>query len=307
MNDAASTAEGAIELYRSIRQGDCAERAFMLDAVGIRSETRIDAPYYRLMVDAAEAARAREQLALYERERRPPPPLPPSPPTHPHAWVGAAVYAAMLVFIGLAVANGLWGAEAFDAGSLDTGRVHAGQWWRAWTALTLHLDGEHLGANLLVGSVFGYLAGRQQGSGHAWLLVVIGAAASNLIETSLTPSDYRAVGASTAVFTTLGLICAYTWSTRARWTHHWALRWAPLLVGALLLAWFGSGASEDAGQITGQVDVLAHALGFGMGLLLGAAAARALAQRLLRQIPQWITGLLAIGQIALAWYLALSH
>lgn len=275
----------------------------MLDAVGIRSETRIEAPFYLLTVDRADAARAAEQLALYERERRSPPPPAPLPASEPHAWIGAALYAAVLVYVGLSVSNGLWGADAFDAGTLDAGRVHAGQWWRAWTALTLHLDGQHLGANLLVGSLFGYLAGRQQGPGHAWFLVVTGAAASNLIEALLAPQTYRAVGASTAVFTALGLLCAYTWGTGARWSRRWALQWAPLVTGAVLLAWFGSG---DPGT-PGQVDVVAHGLGFGVGLLFGVTASRPRVRKLSRQIPQWITATLAVAQLALAWVLALRR
>jgi membrane associated rhomboid family serine protease len=286
-----------------MRQADCVERAFMLDAVGIRSEARIEVPFFLLMVDVAEAVRAREHLALYERERVPPPPPPPLPASQPHAWIGSVVYAVAIVFIGLAVSNGLWGADAFDAGALDAARVHAGQWWRAWTALTLHLDGQHLGANLVVGSLFGYLAGRQQGPGHAWFLVITGAGASNLIEALLAPGPYRAVGASTAVFATLGLICAYAWGTGARWSRRWSLQWAPLVTGAVLLAWFGSGDSNTPGQ----VDVIAHALGFGMGLLLGAAASRAAARRLLRRVPQWLTGCLAVAQITLTWYLALGR
>ena len=303
MNDAASTPDSTSEIYRSVRQSDCAERAFMLDAVAIRSDTRVESPFYLLTVDLADAAQARTHLALYERERRPPPAPPPLPAGRPHAWVGSALYAAALVFIGLAVSNGLWRADAFDAGALDAARVHSGQWWRAWTALTLHLDGQHLGANLLVGSLFGYLAGRQLGPGHAWFLVVTGAAASNLIEASLAPGTYRAVGASTAVFTALGLICAYTWGTGARWSRRWALQWAPLVTGAVLLAWFGSGDADTPGQ----VDVVAHALGFGVGLLLGVTASRALARKLLRQVPQWMSGLLATAQITLAWFLALRR
>lgn len=303
MNDEAYSTDSTIEAYRSVRQAECAERAFMLDAVGIRSETRFEAPFYLLRVDRADAARAAEHLTLYERERRPPPPPPPLPAGEPHAWVGSVLYAAMLVYIGLAVSNGLWGAEAFDAGTLDAARVHAGQWWRAWTALTLHLDGQHLGANLVVGSLFGYLAGRQQGPGHAWLLVVSGAAASNLLEASLAPPIYRAVGASTAVFTALGLLCAYTWGTGARWSRRWAFQWAPLVTGAVLLAWFGSGDPATPGQ----VDVVAHALGFGLGLLLGVVTSRGRVRELSRQIPQWMTGTLAVTQIGLAWFLALSR
>ncbi|MGH8113825.1 MAG: rhomboid family intramembrane serine protease [Rhodanobacteraceae bacterium] len=279
----------------------------MLEAVGIGSETCYEAPFYLLTVAAADAEHAREQLTLYERERRPPAPAPPRAPLWPHAWIGCALYAAVLIFIGLAITNGLWPPNAFDAGTLDAGRVQAGQWWRAWTALTLHLNGEHLGANLLVGIWFGYLAGRQQGPGHAWFLVVIGAAAANLCEALLSPATYRAVGASTAVFTALGLLCAYAWGSHARRAEHWALQWGPLVCGVVLLAWFGSGSGSSGSQGATQVDVVAHALGFVAGVLLGLISARPLSKRLLGRIPQWVTGLIALAQIAAAWRFALGR
>ncbi|HTW74200.1 MAG TPA: rhomboid family intramembrane serine protease [Steroidobacteraceae bacterium] len=302
----------AVEVFHSPRAGDCRERALVLEAVGIASETHAQAPLHVLLVAEADAPRAREQLALYERERRPAPPAPSAPPPLPHAWIGCALYAVVLIFIGLAITNGLWPPAAFDAGTLDAGRLQAGQWWRAWTALTLHLDGEHLVANLLGGIWFGYLAGRQQGPGHAWFLVVSGAAGANLVEGLLAPATHRAVGASTAVFTALGLLSAYAWGTHARWAQRWALQWAPLVCGAVLLAWFGSGAGDAAGGSgaagngAGQVDVVAHAFGFIAGVLLGLVAARPLLKRLLRRLPQWLTGLLALAQIAVAWRFALG-
>lgn len=305
MSEPATIEHDPVEVYRSPARADCGERAFMLAAMGIPSDTQFEAPFYRLLVERSAGPQALEQIALYERERRQPPPRIAAPrlAAQPHAWIGCLAYALVLVVVGLCVSNGLWRPDAFDAGALDAGRVHAGQWWRAWTALTLHLNGEHLGANLLVGSLFGYLAGRQQGPGHAWLLVVIGAGASNWIEAMLAPPDYRAVGASTAVFTTLGLVCAYTWGTGARWSRQWALQWAPLVSGTVLLAWFGSGDTDSPAQ----VDVVAHVLGFVSGILIGVAAARPRPQRLLRAIPQWATGTLALLQIVGTWSLALRR
>lgn len=278
----------------------------MLDAVGIASETREDPPWYVLSVETAQSARALEQLALYEHERRPAPPAPPPPPAHPDAWIGCLAYAAVLILIGLSVSNGLWGPNAFDAGALDAARVQAGEWWRAWTALTLHLDGQHLAANLLVGLWFGLLAGRQQGPGHAWFLVLNGAAGANLIEALLAAPMHDAVGASTAVFTALGLLSAYSWSTQARWTSRWVSRWAPLVCGVVLLGWLGSGGGDDAARSAVQVDVTAHALGFAAGIVAGLLVARARAQRLLGRIPQWISGLVALAEIAAAWRLAVG-
>jgi membrane associated rhomboid family serine protease len=300
----------AAAIFYSARRSDCDERAFMLAAIGISSMIQFDGLQFVLEVDAAEAERATTQLAQYELERRPAPPRPPPPPSYPFAWVGCIVYVVTLVAIGLMVSNGLWRLDAFDIGALDAGRVQHGQWWRAWTALTLHLDGAHLAANLAAGVWFCYLAAAQIGSGSAWLLIVTGAACANLLEALLGPPTHLSVGASTAVFTALGLLAAHSWRLRSSYTQRWAVRWAPLVGGVVLLGWFGSGGGGGDGPegFNGlqQIDIVAHAAGFLVGGLLGALAAQPSARRALERVPQWLSGLAALASIALAWALALS-
>jgi rhomboid protease GluP len=203
----------------------------------------------------------------------------------------------VLLGVAWALSNGLVRLDAFEQGELDAARVQAGQWWRAWTALTLHLDGPHLAANLVAGLWFGYLAARQMGSGLAWLLTVTGAGVANLLEGLFGPADHRAVGASTAVFAALGAMAAYSWRERFGWRQRWARRWGPLIAGVILLGWTGS-----AGE---QTDTVAHVGGFMVGALLGATAALAQVQRSLRWLPQWLSGAAALASLALAWWLAL--
>jgi membrane associated rhomboid family serine protease len=295
----------AIEVYRSTRRPDCDERGFMLAAIGIAATVHFDGLHYVLEVDAAEGARAAAQLGQYELERRPAPPPPPPPPQHPYAWVGCIVYVVTLVAVGLLVSNGIWRLDAFDVGALDAGRVQSGQWWRAWTALTLHLDGAHLAANLAAGVWFCYLAAAQIGSGSAWLLIVTGAACANLIEGLLGPPSHQSVGASTAVFTALGLIAAHSWRLRALYRQRWAVRWAPLVGGVVLLGWFGSGGGDDP-NAGSQIDIVAHALGFVLGCLLGVLAAQPRSRRWLARMPQWLSGLAALAMIGIAWSFALA-
>ncbi|MFI4905291.1 MAG: rhomboid family intramembrane serine protease [Steroidobacteraceae bacterium] len=295
----------AIEVFRSTRRPDCDERAFVLAAIGITSTIHFDGLQFVLEVDAAEAARAATQLGQYELERRPAPPPPPPPPHHPYAWVGCIVYVVTLVAIGLIVSNGLWRLDAFDIGALDAGRVQSGQWWRAWTALTLHLDGAHLAANLVAGVWFCYLAAAQIGSGSAWFLIVTGAACANLLEALLGPPTHLSVGASTAVFTALGLLAAHSWRLRSSYRQRWAVRWAPLVGGVVLLGWFGSGGGEDPNAVA-QIDIVAHAAGFVVGCMLGALVAQPWARQTLARAPQWLSGLAALASIAIAWACALA-
>ncbi|HWZ63230.1 MAG TPA: rhomboid family intramembrane serine protease [Steroidobacteraceae bacterium] len=289
--------EAWVTVFRSRRRRACEERQLVLTAVGVVAEVVADLSEFLLQVRFEDAAYAAQHLAAYELENRAPPPAPPPPRLYPHAWIGVIGYAATLLGVAYAVSSGLVGFDAFDLGALQCARVQAGEWWRAWTALTLHLDGPHLAANLGAGAWFGYLAARQLGVGTAWFLTVTGAALANLAEGLLGPPEHAAVGASTAVFAALGLMSAYSWRERFHLRQHWGRRWAPLIAGVVLLGWTGS-----AGEGT---DLVAHLAGFLFGVLLGAAAAARAVRRLIERTPQWLSGGAALASIAIAWGFAL--
>jgi rhomboid protease GluP len=286
-------------VYRSARRRACEERLLVLTAVGIAGVLVRQEGEYLLQVDVADAGVAMRELLAYEAENRPLPPAPPAPLPYPHAWLGCVLYALVLLGVAWLLSSGLVRLDAFEQGELDAARVQAGQWWRAWTALTLHLDGPHLAANLVAGVWFGYLAARQMGSGTAWLITVSGAALANLLEGLFGPPEHRAVGASTAVFSALGAMAAYSWRERFAWPQRWARRYGPLIAGVILLGWTGS-----AGE---QTDTVAHVAGFAMGAMLGATVALPQVQRQLRFLPQWLSGALALASLLIAWGCALSR
>ena len=290
-----------VTVFRSAQRRECNERLLVLTAVGVEA---LVAPApgggFLLQVAPGDAADAVRHLSQYDAENPPPPPLPPPPRLYPHAWVGCVVYVAVLVGVASVLSNGLVRLDAFELGELDAVRVQAGEWWRAWTALTLHLDGPHLAANLGAGTWFGYLAARQMGGGTAWFVTVTGAALANLLEGLLGPPGHRAVGASTAVFSALGAMSAYSWRERFALPQRWARRWGPLIAGVILLGWTGTG-----GEGT-DVDVVAHLGGFAVGALLGATAALPRCQRILQQVPQSLLGAAAIASVAIAWACALA-
>jgi len=287
-----------VEVYRSRRYADCAERAFMLTAVGIASElTHEPEGYVALWVEHSALEAACAHLAGYQLENRPPPPPPPPPVLHPYAWVGCAGYVLVLLAVAVLASHGYVRLDAFERGDIEADQVQRGEWWRAFTALSLHLDLAHLMANLGAGVWFGWIGGRLLGAGLAWALAVGGAAFANLIEALYAEPGYRSAGASTAVFAILGLTAAYAWRERYSLTQRWALRWAPLVAGVVLLGWTGT-----AGEHT---DVFAHLAGFACGALLGLTAALPPVHRALARVPQWLAGAIAVGCIALAWGRAL--
>lgn len=296
MQNTGLNAQPLVTVFRSPRRRDCEERLLVLTAVGIAGLLAHDGECL-IEVGAADAPAALMHLRHYDAENRPVPPPPPAPLPYSHAWVGCVLYVGVLMGVAFGVANGFVRLDAFDLGALDAARMQSGQWWRAWTALTLHLDGPHLAANLTAGVWFGYLAARQLGGGLAWLLIVSGGALANLLAGLFGPPEHRAVGASTAVFAALGLMSAYSWRERLRWPQRWARRWGPLVAGVVLLGWTGS-----AGEGT---DLVGHVAGFVVGALLGAVVAVPRVQERVRRVPQWLTGAAALASIALAWTCAL--
>src|SRR6266850_2241808 len=179
-------------------------------------------------------------------------------------------------------------------------RVEAeGEWWRAVTALTLHLDQEHLLGNLLFGIGIGVLAGRMFGPGCAWLGILLSGAAANMIDMLVSPSGHRAVGASTAVFAALGLLAGFGWGERRTLRDRRFYRWAPLFAGVCLLALLGAGSEH--------VDVLGHLLGFMTGTAVGWMFARTGLPRTRSAAFQVTTGALAAAILGVAWVLALRH
>ncbi|HEX8782086.1 MAG TPA: rhomboid family intramembrane serine protease [Steroidobacteraceae bacterium] len=287
-----------VTVFRSAYRRQCNERLLVLTAVGVEAVITAAEGAFLLQVAPQDAGYAIRHLLQYEAENRPTP-APPPPPVYAHAWVGCAIYVLVLVGVAWVLSNGLVRLDAFDLGELDAARVQTGEWWRAWTALTLHLDAPHLAANLGAGTWFGYLAARQMGSGTSWLITVTGAALANLLEGLLAPPEHRAVGASTAVFSALGAMSAYSWREHFALPQRWARRWGPLIAGVVLLGWTGAG-----GEGT-DVDVVAHVAGFAVGVLLGATAALPRSRLVLQRVPQWLTGAAALASLAIAWGCAL--
>lgn len=183
-----------------------------------------------------------------------------------------------------------------EAGRLDAGRVMQGEWHRAITALTLHGDLAHLIGNSLFGAVFGLLLGRYFGSGFGWLLALGCGMLGNAINAAVRPEHFLALGASTAMFASVGLIGAFAWRRgyfRGRGLRRGA---APLFAGVALLVFLGLGGIN--------ADVLGHVAGFCCGVVVGGAVAR-FDIRMLGHSGQWLAGVLATATVALGWIAAL--
>jgi len=287
---------GEVIVFRSRTRARCQELWAVLDAAGIPAAVEDRRGACLLVVREEDLSRAERELDDYRQEGREERPQR-SLKLLPGGWIGILAYSSVLVAVA-GLANGhAFGSDWFDAGRTQAGLMMEGEWWRALTALTLHVDTRHLLGNLFFGSVLGFLAAQGLGGGVAWLAIVIGGALGNVANAVLQDSSHSSVGASTAVFAALGLLVALALHQRRGNPGGAVRRWSPLVAGILLLAWTGIGGE--------RTDVLAHVTGLTAGLIVGAVCGHVPPAVLERRSAQVVASLLAVMILVSAWTAAL--
>ena len=288
--------EGSSVVFRGSKSL-CREFSLVLESKDIQHETREGESSWILSVPAAELSRARDEITRYSAERSVPRTVPDVIKLRPGATIGAIAYVSILLLTAYCTGNAWFGADWLSMGDLQAGAPS--EWWRAVTALTLHLDQEHLLGNLLFGVIAGLAAARLLGDGVAWASILGAAALANYAEMLIAPVTHRAVGASTAVFAALGLLAGMAWRQRLSLRERLWYRWAPLIAGICLLTLLGAG--------NAHVDILGHALGFIFGTAVGWIYARTDLPNNRGRRLQILAGTGATLLVGVAWLLALTH
>lgn len=279
-------------VFESRNRAACADRALVLAAAGIVHQVVSDAIGFALIVPAEVSGAAAREIRLYDEEnppvvRRPPPRAPQLNP-----MPGIFGYVIVVCLVAWLAGAGTFGESWRAAGRVDGELIRSGEWWRLFTALTLHADLSHLAGNLVFGTVFGLFAGRLLGSGVGWLAIVLSAAGGNLINTLLLESTHRSIGASTAVFAALGLVAGFVWRARLMSQERWVYRLGPIVGGLALLMYTGTGDENT--------DIGAHLMGFVSGFLSGVVLVRFM-DALASERLQVISGVAAIALLVAAW------
>jgi len=271
--------------------------SLVLVSQGIESTVQHDAEFgrWQLVVSPADVSRAVNALRLYTLENR------------RRRWQLAVpgtgllfdwrCVVCLLFFVMVFAFEATGRADLRRAGVLDPELVRAGQWWRVFTAVTLHADVSHLVANVTTGVLILGLVFGTYGPGLGMLGSYLAGVLAFLGELYFVPR--QSLGASGMVLGALGLLTAQ-WVALVRHgltPRQFAVR--GILGGCLLLVLLGLSPEE-------QVDVFAHVAGFGAGLAIGAVLAW-LPPMIRRSV--WMDGVALGATVVLVfvpWWMALA-
>ena len=292
------TGDAETELRVSHERKRTEDWALVLVAEGMRPRIRRQPDGFGLYVPSHEAARASRALETYEAENRTEDrTLEPEQAGagDVHRLTGLGVAAALLAFFRVTGPRNPT-VDWFASGSADAERMLAGELERAVTALCLHADWGHALGNAIFGALFFGAVFRGFGVGVGAALILTAGAAGNLANALLQAPHHISVGASTAVFGAVGLLCGQAAARRLRRARAGLRAWVPLAAGVALIAMLGT---------SQRSDLWAHLLGFAAGGFLGIPAGLALPRRA-RPLVQCLAVTATLGALLYCWKLALA-
>lgn len=266
MDDSIREGLACVGAFSRLRQAN--ERALVIAAMGLPYWVFPKDTHFLLCVEQAHASRAAEELAIYEIERRQNPfrrirRLSKGASRSPTASLFVFTWVLVGFFL-LQHRGPEWMTRAGDVSPKAV--LDQGQWWRLVTALTLHADLAHLGANLATGICFAFFLLPMLGTGLTWSGILLSGVLGNLLNAVFYRGEpHFSIGASTAVFGALGILVGAQIAAQkaaSRKLRLWEII-LPIGAGAAFLAYLGVG---DKGQ---PVDFMAHFWGLLVGAPIG--------------------------------------
>ena len=261
------------EVGRYRRLKTARERGLVVSAMELPHWIERVSGEFVLFVEESARDRVAAAVAEFEAEERERPRVPKLEPLNIPKFAVAMTLIAMVIFYRLQM---IAPSRIIERGVAADEAIRAGEWWRIFTALTLHGGIEHLVANLsLAVFAFAFVLWRF-GVGAGLLGTVLGGGLGNLMNAfAHVAKVHHSIGSSTALFASLGLLTGG--ELAARLMHRatrsgWQL-FVPIGAGLAFLALFGGGGSDrDGAPIlnAGTVDVMAHLFGLVAGVILGA-------------------------------------
>lgn len=188
--------------------------------------------------------------------------------------------------------------KVMSGGIMDSTKFVSGQWWRLFTAVSLHADLGHLATNLAIGIVLLGLAMGRYGTGIGLLAAFLAGAGGNVFSFLLNSKPFHGLGSSGMVMGALGLLAAQSFAPHE--SRGKSIKYLLVSIAAAAMLFILLGLSPES-------DIAAHIGGFISGLFLGAALVR-LAGRNLRTAKFETAGWFLLSLLyGMTWTLAMLH
>lgn len=296
------------ELGRYSRLQDARERGLVVTTMDLPHWIVRHGKEYALCVEAENQERARIALAEFEADERA---RPEERKVEPFHLPKLAVAMTALSMIGLYQTQLGMPAALIERGIADDVLIRSGEYWRCFTALTLHGDSEHLISNLsLAIFAFAFVYARL-GFGFGLLGTILGGALGNALNSIAHLAEaHRSLGSSTALFAALGLLSGAEITTRLK--DKGRVRWpliVPIGAAVAFLGLFGGGGGmkPDGTPIPiGRVDLGAHLFGIAAGVVVGAFFQYVGIRATTSRWAQIAAASLGLAVLAGAWALAIA-
>jgi membrane associated rhomboid family serine protease len=213
---------------------------------------------WELIVELAEHERALAALGQYQIENRGWHWRHEPPGTGiPFHWGGLLWALGMGVFYYWSTVRSPW---LKDVGMVDSKAVWGGQWWRLFTAVTLHENLPHLLSNAMTGSLLLGLAMARFGPGVALLAAFLAGVAGNAAGVMMDPVAHESLGSSGMVTGALGLITVQSFTPWRKYRGAAPFFSRAVAAGVLMLVLIG---------FSPGTDTVAHVGGFLAGAIFG--------------------------------------
>lgn len=249
-----------------------------------------------LAVNPLDRERALGSIRQYEQENRR------RRWQRPVRWTGLlmdwrALFCLLPLFVFFILDDMAGSIDFKTTGLMDSAAVRSGQWWRLFTAVTLHADLGHLASNFTTGVLLLGLAMGSYGVGKALLASFLAGAGGNLAAFLLLGVPHRSLGASGMVLGALGLLTMHSFKLWHQGEDYRRLVGRAVGAGLLLLVLFG---------LNPRTDVTAHVGGFITGAVLGLVLVFLPVKWTESRVADAIAGWLCLVLVLATWARALA-